>query len=61
VGTTDAGAFCDGFVLTDGTELGLTAGLPLELGCGAVWPTPPGVALCVGVGPTVGVTVLLVL
>ena len=50
MGATDAGVFCDGSVLTDGTELGLGAGLPLELGCGAVWPTPPGVALCVGVG-----------
>jgi hypothetical protein len=46
---------------TDGTELGVGAVLALEVGCGAVWPTPPGVALCVGVGLTVGVTVLLVL
>jgi len=47
-------------VLTEGTELGLGAAVPLELGCGAVCRTPPGVALCVPDGLTVGVTVLLV-
>jgi hypothetical protein len=61
MGATDTGALCDGPVVTDGTELGVGAVLALEVGCGAVWLTPPGVALCEGVGLTVGVTVLLVL